>query len=38
MIVWKKDETIKQTIVDGFVKSMWTPYVKYYSEGRPTAL
>ena len=34
MIVWKKDETIKQTIVDGFVKSMWTPYVKYYSEGR----
>ena len=34
MIVWKKDETIKQIVVDGFVKSMWTPYVKYYSEGR----
>ena len=34
MIVWKKDETIGRVVVDGIVKSMWTPYVKYYSEGR----
>ena len=33
MIVWKKniDENI---VVDGYKKSPWTPYVKYYLEGR----
>lgn len=33
MIVWKKgkDENVE---IDGYVKSSWTPYVKYYVEGR----
>lgn len=33
MVVWKKniDENI---VVDGYKKSPWTPYVKYYLEGR----
>ena len=34
MIVWKKDENEKCPIVDGYKKSSWTPYVKYYLEGR----
>lgn len=34
MIVWKKDDKTELIIVDGIQKSVWTPYVKYYSEGR----
>ncbi len=34
LIVWKKNPDTKRVIVDGFIKSQWTPYVKYYLEGR----
>jgi len=34
MIVWKKNESTEQVVVDGYQKSQWTPYVKYYLEGR----
>ncbi len=34
MIVWKKDKSERCPIVDGYKKSLWTPYVKYYLEGR----
>lgn len=33
MIVWK-ESPVEYVEVDGFVRSKWTPYVKYYSEGR----
>lgn len=33
MIVWK-ESPIEHIEVDGYVRSKWTPYVKYYSEGR----
>lgn len=33
-IVWKKNENVDLSIVEGFKKSTWTPYVKYYLEGR----
>lgn len=34
MIVWKKNDTIELIEKDGFFKSQWIPYVKYYLEGR----
>ncbi len=33
MIVWK-EAPVEYIEVDGFIRSKWTPYVKYYSEGR----
>lgn len=33
MIVWKKKKTDK-IVLDGYEKSEWTPYVKYYATGR----
>ena len=33
MIVWKEN-SVENIEVDGYVRSKWTPYVKYYSEGR----
>lgn len=34
MIVWKKNDSAETVVVDGYAKSAWTPYVKYYLEGR----
>lgn len=34
MIVWKKKTNYKKINIDGFDSSPWTPYVKYYAEGR----
>ena len=34
MIVWKKSSEDNLPVVDGYKKSAWTPYVKYYLEGR----
>ena len=34
MLVWKKDSKTKDLVIDGYKKSSWTPYVKYYFEGR----
>lgn len=34
MIVWKESETTVPIVIDGISKSKWTPYVKYYAEGR----
>ena len=34
LIVWKKNQNDKNVCIDGFIKSQWTPYVKYYLEGR----
>ena len=34
MLVWKQDDKVKSVIIDGITKSSWTPYVKYYLEGR----
>ena len=34
MIVWKMNESDDNIEVDGYKKSPWTPYVKYYLEGR----
>lgn len=34
MIVWKKNDDVDLPTVDGYQKSPWTPYVKYYLEGR----
>lgn len=34
MIVWKHDKSVSSIIVDGYSKSQWIPYVKYYAEGR----
>ena len=34
MIVWKKAENFEPVTTDGFTKSEWIPYVKYYLEGR----
>lgn len=34
MIVWKKQDTDEVVETDGYVKSKWIPYVKYYLEGR----
>lgn len=33
MIVWK-ESAVDYIEVDGFIRSKWIPYVKYYSEGR----
>lgn len=33
MIIWKKGSD-EQVEIDGYKKSSWTPYVKYYLEGR----
>ncbi|MBQ6777177.1 MAG: site-specific DNA-methyltransferase [Paludibacteraceae bacterium] len=34
MIFWKEDNNSKDVEIDGYKKSKWTPYVKYYLEGR----
>lgn len=34
MIVWKNNPDQQTPTVDGYKKSTWTPYVKYYLEGR----
>lgn len=34
MIVWKKTENFEPVVTEGYSKSEWTPYVKYYLEGR----
>ena len=34
MIVWKKKDDIKSVTIDGYERSKWIPYVKYYLEGR----
>ena len=34
ILVWKKDESVQEIEIDGIKKSKWTPYVKYYLEGR----
>ena len=35
MIVWKKNDiSDEQPVIEGYMKSCWTPYVKYYLEGR----
>ena len=34
MIVWKKADSFEPILKDGYEKSPWTPYVKYYLEGR----
>jgi len=34
MIVWKKAENFEPVVTEGYSKSEWTPYVKYYLEGR----
>lgn len=33
-IVWKKNENVELSIVEGFKRSIWIPYVKYYLERR----
>ena len=38
MIVWKKNDDANLPTVDGYQKSPWTPYVKYYLEGRKKQL
>lgn len=34
MIVWKENLDNEEIIVEGYKKSKWIPYVKYYLEGR----
>ncbi len=34
MIIWKESNKTEGIEVDGIKKSKWTPYVKYYAEGR----
>lgn len=34
MIVWKKKDKYERIVVDGIENSPWTPYVKYYADGR----
>ena len=34
MLVWKQDDKVRNVVIDGINKSSWTPYVKYYLEGR----
>ena len=34
MIIWKEANKTEETEIDGIKKSKWTPYVKYYAEGR----
>lgn len=34
MIVWKKSDSFEPVTTEGYEKSLWTPYVKYYLEGR----
>ncbi len=34
MIVWKQNNINNTIEIDGFKKSQWVPYVKYYFEGR----
>ena len=38
MIFWKKDEDRQLETIDGIKRSKWTPYVKYYAEGRTKQL
>lgn len=38
MIVWKNSPEQETPTVDGIKKSTWTPYVKYYLEGRTKQL
>lgn len=34
MIVWKKQTNYENINIDGYIKSPWVPYVKYYLKGR----
>ena len=34
LLVWKQDKKGSEVELEGFKKSSWTPYVKYYLEGR----
>ena len=34
MIVWKENNNENNLSIDGYFKSKWVPYVKYYLEGR----
>ena len=34
MIIWKEGKNEENLVVDGYKKSKWIPYVKYYAEGR----
>lgn len=34
MIIWKEGKNEENIVVDGYKKSRWIPYVKYYAEGR----
>ena len=34
MIEWKRNDSEENIVIDGIKKSQWTPYVKYYLEGR----
>lgn len=34
MIIWKESNKTEEIEIDGIKKSKWTPYVKYYAEGR----
>ena len=34
LLVWKQDKKESEVELEGFKKSSWTPYVKYYLEGR----
>lgn len=34
MIIWKEGKNEENIVVDGYKKSKWIPYVKYYAEGR----
>lgn len=34
MIIWKNNHINEKIIIDGYEKSAWVPYVKYYAEGR----
>lgn len=34
MVVWKESGSGNLSTIDGYKKSKWTPYVKYYLEGR----
>ena len=38
LIYWKCDEDRQSVRIDGFIRSKWTPYVKYYAEGRKKQL
>ncbi|SJZ52881.1 site-specific DNA-methyltransferase [Mycoplasmopsis verecunda] len=34
LIIWVRNEKTEEKIIDGYKKSKWAPYVKYYLEGR----